>query len=59
MNEHHTKWHTPWLSREFGMLAFRNPDAVGLLNHWLDDGKWHGHKWDYRQDMLPYYLLLL
>ncbi len=59
MNERYIKWYTPWLSREFGVLAFRHPDAVGLLNHWLDDGKWHRHEWNYRQDMLPYYLSLL
>ena len=59
MNERYIKWYTPWLSRELEMLAFRNPDAVPLLNHWFDDGKWHGHEWNYRQDMLPYYLSLL
>ena len=36
----------------------------GVLNskgikHWLDDGKWRGHDWNYWQDMLPYYLSLL
>ena len=34
---------------------------VGILNskgikHWLDDGKWRGHDWNYWRDMLPYYL---
>jgi esterase/lipase superfamily enzyme len=33
----------------------------GILNskeikHWLDDGKWRGHDWNYWRDMLPYYL---
>ena len=27
--------------------------------HWLDDGRWRGHDWNYWQDMLPYYLSLL
>jgi esterase/lipase superfamily enzyme len=36
----------------------------GILNskgikHWLDDGKWRGHDWNYWRDMLPYYLSLL
>ena len=36
----------------------------GVLNskgikHWLDDGRWRGHDWNYWQDMLPYYLSLL
>ena len=26
------------------------------IRHWLDDGKWRGHDWNYWQDMLPYYL---
>jgi esterase/lipase superfamily enzyme len=29
------------------------------IKHWLDDGKWLGQDWNYRQDMLPYYLSLL
>src|SRR6266568_3378481 len=36
----------------------------GILNskgikHWLDDGKWRGHDWNYWRDMLPYYLSLI
>jgi len=137
MNERYIRWYTPWLSREFEMLAFGNggglpliifptsfgsyyqnkdfglvgsvrefvdagrvtvccPDAIEYLpnvpdpwkynhmgvivgtgewdntrdesyrlsgtlnskgiNHWLDDGKWRGHDWNYWRDMLPYYL---
>jgi len=26
------------------------------IKHWLDDGKWRGHDWNYWQEMLPYYL---
>ena len=26
------------------------------VKHWLDDGKWRGHDWNYWRDMLPYYL---
>jgi esterase/lipase superfamily enzyme len=26
------------------------------IKHWLDDGRWRGHDWNYWQDMLPYYL---
>jgi esterase/lipase superfamily enzyme len=26
------------------------------IKYWLDDGKWQGHKGNYWQDMLPYYL---
>jgi esterase/lipase superfamily enzyme len=146
MNERYIRWYTPWLSREFEMLAFENggglpliifptsfgryyqnkdfglvgsvsafadagrvtvycPDAIdfnspyeylpnmpdpwkfnhmgitlgtgeldnardqshrlsGILNskgikHWLDDGKWRGHDWNYWRDMLPYYLSVL
>jgi len=29
------------------------------INHWLDDGKWRGHDWNYWRDMLPYYLSVL
>jgi esterase/lipase superfamily enzyme len=29
------------------------------LKHWLDDGKWRGHDWNYWHDMLPYYLSLV
>src|SRR5207302_1944580 len=25
------------------------------IQHWLDDGKWRGHDWNYWRDMLPYY----
>src|SRR5438093_496490 len=119
MNERYIKWHTPWLSRDFEMLAFGDggglplilfPTSFGryyddniyfnspfhylpnttdpwkynhmgiiigtgewdntrhesyrlseILNskgiqHWLDDGKWRGHDWNYWRDMLPYYL---
>jgi esterase/lipase superfamily enzyme len=28
------------------------------IKHWLDDGRWRGHDWNYWQDMLPYYLSL-
>jgi esterase/lipase superfamily enzyme len=137
MNERYIRWYTPWLSREFEMLAFGNggglpliifptsfgsyyqnkdfglvgsvsefvdagrvtvycPDAIeylpnvpdpwkynhmgvivgtgewdntrdesyrlsGILNskginHWLDDGKWRGHDWNYWRNVLPYYL---
>jgi esterase/lipase superfamily enzyme len=36
----------------------------GILNskdikHWLDDGKWRGHDWNYWRDMVPYYLSVL
>jgi esterase/lipase superfamily enzyme len=36
----------------------------GILNskgikHWLDEGKWRGHDWNYWRDMLPYYLSVL
>ena len=36
----------------------------GILNskgikHWLDDGKWRGHDWNYWRDILPYYLSVL
>jgi esterase/lipase superfamily enzyme len=36
----------------------------GILNskgikHWLDDGKWRGHDWNYSRDMLLYYLSVL
>jgi esterase/lipase superfamily enzyme len=53
MNERYTKWSTPWLSREFEMLVFGNSKDI---KHWLDDGKWRGHDWNYWRDMLPYYL---
>ena len=63
MNERYIRWYTPWLSREFEMLAFGNGGGLlsGTLNskgvnHWLDDGKWRGHDWNYWRDMLPYYL---
>jgi esterase/lipase superfamily enzyme len=29
------------------------------VKHWLDDGKWRGHDWNYWRDMLPYYLSVL
>src|SRR5882762_1529354 len=29
------------------------------IKHWLDDGKWRGHDWNYWRDMLPYYLSTL
>ena len=36
-----------------GILNFKG------IKHWLDDGKWRGHDWNYWPDMLPYYLSLL
>jgi len=94
MNERYIRWYTPWLSREFEMLAFGNGGGLPLIIfptsfgsyyqnkdfglvgsvsefvdagrvtvycpdaivHWLDDGKWRGHDWNYWRDMLPYYL---
>ena len=37
---------------------------AGILNsksikHWLDDGKWRGHDWNYWRDMLPHHLSVL
>src|SRR4030095_16995916 len=29
------------------------------VKHWLDDGKWRGHDWNYWRNMLPYYLSVL
>src|SRR6476469_1016271 len=26
------------------------------IEHWLDDGRWRGHDWNYWRDMLPHYL---
>jgi esterase/lipase superfamily enzyme len=26
------------------------------IQHWLDDGRWRGHDWNYWRDMLPHYL---
>jgi len=26
------------------------------VKHWLDDGRWRGHDWNYWRDMLPHYL---
>src|SRR5258708_15369360 len=31
MNERYTKWYTPWLSREFEMLAFGNGGGLPLI----------------------------
>ena len=101
MNEHYFRWYSPWLSREFEMLAFGNAGGLPLIifptsfgsyhqnhmsiiigtgesdntrdesyrlsgildskgvKHWLDDGKWRGHDWNYWRDMLPYYLSVL
>ncbi|HMC25780.1 MAG TPA: alpha/beta fold hydrolase [Candidatus Udaeobacter sp.] len=29
------------------------------VKHWLDEGKWRGHDWNYWRDMLPHYLSVL
>jgi esterase/lipase superfamily enzyme len=29
------------------------------VKHWLDDGKWRGHDWNYWRDTLPHYLSVL
>jgi len=47
-----------------GQHPSRNLSLVEILNskgikHWLDDGKWRGHDWNYWRDMLPYYLSLV
>ncbi|MFZ0916874.1 MAG: hypothetical protein WAN04_08275, partial [Candidatus Udaeobacter sp.] len=43
-----------------GTTHATNPIACLLnskgIKHWLDDGKWRGHDWNYWRDMLPYYL---
>jgi hypothetical protein len=31
MNERYIKWYTPWLSREFEMLAFGNGGGLPLI----------------------------
>ena len=55
MNERYIKWYTPWLSREFEMRLSEVLNSKGS-KHWLDEGKWRGHDWNYWRDMLPYYL---
>jgi esterase/lipase superfamily enzyme len=59
-------------NKDFGLVGTGEWDVTrdesyrlsGVLNskgvkHWLDDGRWRGHDWNYWQDMLPYYLSLL
>jgi esterase/lipase superfamily enzyme len=50
MNERYIKWYTPWLSREFEMLAFGNGGGLPLIILPTSFG---------RRDMLPYYLSVL
>jgi len=38
--------------------AYENVIMKGV-KHWLDDGIWRGHDWNYWRDMLPYYLSVL
>jgi esterase/lipase superfamily enzyme len=37
----------------YGLSEILNSKGI---KHWLDDGKWRGHDWNYWRDMLPYYL---
>jgi esterase/lipase superfamily enzyme len=65
MNERYIKWYTPWLSREFEMLVFGNGSGLPLILFPTSFGRYYQNKdfrltdsvdWNYRRDMLPYYL---
>ena len=44
MNERYIKWHTPYLSREFGMLAFGNGGGLPLILFLTSFGLYHQNK---------------
>src|SRR5437762_13159264 len=44
MNERYIKWHTPWLSREFEMLAFGNGRALPLIIFPTSFGSYYQNK---------------
>jgi esterase/lipase superfamily enzyme len=69
MNERYIKWYTPYLSREFEMLAFGNGGGLPLILFPTSFGSYSQNKdfglvgsvsgyvdWNYWRDMLPYYL---
>jgi esterase/lipase superfamily enzyme len=44
MNERYIKWHTPYLSREFEMLAFGNGGGLPLILFPTSFGRYHQNK---------------
>ncbi len=46
---------------QYGHESYRLSEILNSkgIKHWLDDGKWRGHDWNYWRDMLPYYLSVL
>src|SRR6266516_3285712 len=44
MNERYIKWHTPWLSREFEMLAFGNGGGLPLIIFPTSFGSYYQNK---------------
>src|ERR1700752_5369420 len=44
MNERHIKWNTPWLSREFEMLAFGNGGGLPLILFPTSFGRYYQKK---------------
>jgi hypothetical protein len=62
--------HDPWKYNHMGIILgtgewdYTRSESYRLsailnskgIKHWLEDGKWRGHDWNYWQDMLPYYL---
>jgi len=44
MNEHYVRWYTPWLSREFEMLAFGNGGGLPLIIFPTSFGRYYQNK---------------
>src|SRR5204862_6395145 len=44
MNERHLKWHTPWLNREFEMLAFGDGGGLPLVLFPTSFGRYYQNK---------------
>ena len=44
MNERYLKWYTPWLSREFEMLAFGNGGGLPLILFPTSFGRYYQNK---------------
>src|SRR5438046_3439919 len=44
MNERYIKWHTPWLSRDFEMLAFGNGGGLPLILFPPSFGRYYQNK---------------
>ena len=56
MNERYIKWHTPWLSRDFEMIAFGNGGGLPLIIYPTSFGRYYQNKDFHLIDAIAWYI---